>query len=109
MKRLLGLAILAVIGAYLWRNHFARLFQPKDQIAEVLEEVQLKQGIGNNKRGVWLAHQFPNATIGDTPYAGVPLTVMNDAVTSAPKKLQLLPKGAQTSPNPFDRVLSWLN
>lgn len=109
MKRLLGLLLFAVIGYYLWKNHFARLFQPKDQVKEVLEEVALKNEIGDNKRAVFLAHQVPVATVGDTPYAGVPLTALNDPQVRQPKGVQLLPKGGTTSPNPFDRVLSWLN
>ena len=55
MKRIAGLALFAVIGFYLWKNHFARLFQPKDQITESLEEVRIKNQIGDSKRAAWLA------------------------------------------------------
>jgi hypothetical protein len=109
MKRLIGFAVLAAIGYYLWKNHFRRLFEPKDQVKEVLEEVRLKNEIGDNKRAVFLANQVPTATIGDTPYAGTPLTAFTAEVLRQPKDLQLLPKGGTTSKNPFDRVLNWLN
>jgi hypothetical protein len=109
MKRLLGLALFAVIGFYLWKNHFARLFQPKDQVKESLEEVRLKNQIGNDKRAAFLQNQIPFASVGDTPYAGVPLNAINYSVVSEPKPLTLLPKGGTTSSNPFDRVLAWLN
>jgi hypothetical protein len=109
MKRLIGYAILAVIGYYLWRNHFKRLFQPKDQVKEILEEVQTKNEIGDNKRAVYLANQIPTSTIGDTPYAGTPLTAFTADILRQPKDLQLLPKGGNTSKNPFDRVVAWLN
>lgn len=109
MKRVIGYLILASIGYYLWRNHFRRLFQAKDQVQESLEEVRLKNEIGDNKRAVFLAHQIPTSTIGDTPFAGVPLTALSDPQIMTPKGLQLLPKGGTTSPNPFDRVLAYLN
>ena len=109
MKKLLGFLLLGLVGYYLWKNHFARLFQPKDNVTEVLEEVRLKNEIGDNKRGVFLANQMPWASIGDTPYAGIPLTAMSDLQVSVPKSLVLLPKGGNTTSNPFDRVLSWLN
>ena len=84
MKRLVGIVILAVIGVYLWRRHFADLFQAKgDQVKESLEEVRLKNEIGNDKRSVWLAHQFPNLSVGDTPYAGVPLNAAAQKVADA--------------------------
>jgi hypothetical protein len=109
MKRLLGLALFAVIGFYLWKNHFARLFQAKNQVTESLEEVRLKQQIGNDKRAAYLQNQIPFASVGDTPYAGVPLNAINYSVVSEPKELVLLPKGGNTSKNPFDRVINWLN
>lgn len=109
MKRIIGYAILGVIGYYLWRNHFKRLFQPKDQVKEILEEVRTKNEIGDNKRAVYLANQVPTSTIGDTPYAGTPLTAFTADILREPKDLQLLPKGGNTSKNPFDRVVAWLN
>ena len=109
LKQLLGFLLLGVVGYYLWKNHFAALFQPKDNVTEALEEVRLKNEIGDNKRGVFLANQIPFATVGDTPYAGTPLTVMNDWQVSEPKRLVLLPKSGNTTSNPFDRVLNWLN
>lgn len=109
MKKLLGIALLGAVGYYLWKNHFARLFQPKDQVKEVLEEVRLKNEIGNDKRAVFLAHQVPTSTIGDTPYAGVPLTAMCSPQLMEAKGLTLLPKGGTSRPNPFDRVIAWLN
>ncbi len=109
MKKILGFALLGAVGYYLWKNHFARLFQPKDQVKEVLEEVRLKNEIGNDKRAVFLANQVPTSTIGDTPYAGVPLTAMCSPQLMEAKGLTLLPKGGTSTPNPFDRVLSWLN
>lgn len=109
MKKILGLGILAVVLFYLWRNHFANLFKPKNQVEESLEEVRLKNSIGNDKRAAFLASQFPFASVGDTPYAGMNLTAINDSVVNQPKGLTLLPKGGNTTSNPFDRVLSWLN
>ncbi len=109
MKKLLGFALLGAVGYYLWKNHFARLFQPKDQVKEVLEEVRLKNEIGNDKRAVFLANQVPVSTIGDTPFAGTPLTAMSSPQIMEAKGLTLLPKGGTSSPNPFDRVVAWLN
>jgi hypothetical protein len=109
MKRLAGFAIVALVFYYLWKNHFSKLLEPKNNVTESLEEIALKQDIGDSKRSAFLASQFPWATIGDTPYAGVPLTAINDSPISNPKKLVLLPKGGNTTSNPFDRVLDWLN
>ena len=67
MKRLFGYGLLAVIGFYLWKNHFAGLFQPKDQIQEKLDEVDALNNIGNNKRSSFLANQPPRCPGGRSP------------------------------------------
>ncbi len=106
MKRLVGFALLGAIGYFLWRNHFKALFQPKDPTAEKLEEVRALNSIGDNKRAVQLANQVPMSSVGDTPYAGIPLIASMAAILTNPKDLQLLPKSGTTSPNPYDRTLS---
>jgi len=105
MKRLIGFAILGVIGWYIWKNHFKDLFQPKDQIKEKLDEVKDLNKIGNAKRASYLANQVPMASVGDTPYAGIPLVASLASILTQPKDLQLLPKSGTTTPLPYDRTL----
>ena len=50
LKQLLGFLLLGVVGYYLWKNHFAALFQPKDNVTEALEEVRLKAELDNQTR-----------------------------------------------------------
>lgn len=104
MKRLLGLIVFAVLGWYLWRNWFSRL-GVKDPYQAVVEEVELKNEIGDNKRAVALANDVPFATYGDSPYAGIPLTVFTARILQQPKPLTLLPKGNYS--NPYDRTLEY--
>jgi hypothetical protein len=102
MKQLVGLALFGVLGWYLWKNWFSQLNKNNDPSVLAVEEVELKNEIGDAKRSVQLANEVPFATYGDSPYAGTPLTIFTAPILKSAKPLTYLPKGS--SQNPYDRI-----
>jgi len=102
MKRLVGFAIFAVIGWYIWKNWISQ-FGDNDPSKQAVKEVEAKNEIGDNKRAVQLANAVPVATFGDGGFAGIPLTIFTAPILKQKKPLTLLHKGPTS--NPFDRAI----
>lgn len=101
MKRLLGLALFGLLGWYLWKNWFSQASK-NDPSLQAVEEVGLKNEIGDAKRQSQMANAVPFATYGDSPFAGIPITIFTAPILMQAKPLTYLPKGS--SENPYDRI-----